>query len=237
MKKIFTVQNLIRFVFLTFIGSIIYVIVRIILAPAVAPVSDIMVRVKSDYVLMLMQCVLGAVAMLLPGFLRRKANLNIPSAMIIFYAIFLFCGIYLGEMRDFYYRVPHWDTILHMFSGFALGALGFSIVNILNNSESTTFSLSPIFVAMFAFCFAVTLGVLWEIYEFTIDFFLGTNSQKYALESGELLVSQAALMDTMKDLIVDAIGALIMSVIGFISLKYNKGWLDGLQVRIHKKKK
>ena len=95
-------------------------------------------------------------------------------------------------------------------------------------------NLSPLFVVIFSFCFAVTLGVVWEIYEFTFDGVLGLNMQKFALESGEALIGRAALVDTMKDLIVDALGAFIMSIIGYISLKYKKGWIEKLQVKIDK---
>ena len=231
MKKLFNAKNLMRFIFLSFIGSIVYIIVRIVLAPTVAPSSEITVRVKGDYVLMLVQCTLGALAMMLPGFLRRRVRLNIPTGMMIAYALFLYSAIYLGEVRNFYYAVPHWDTILHTFSGVALGALGFSVVSLLNRSESVYFSLSPAFVAIFAFCFALSLGVIWEIYEFAVDSLMDINMQKYALESGEPLVGQAALMDTMKDLIVDALGALAVSIVGYISIKHNKGWLERFQVK------
>jgi len=218
------------FIFLSFAGSIAFTIVRIILAPSVAPSSESTIRVKSDYVLMLVQCFLGLLAMLIPGMLRRMIRLDIPSVMIIAYAVFLYCAIYLGEVRDFYHTIPYWDTILHTFSGAALGALGFSLVSILNKSDLVVFSLSPVFMALFAFGFAVSLGVLWEIYEYSVDALLKTNAQKYALKSGQLLVGQAALSDTMKDLIVDAIGALTMAVIGFISMKYKKGWLHRFQL-------
>ncbi|MCL1851844.1 MAG: hypothetical protein FWF88_02295 [Peptococcaceae bacterium] len=230
MKRLFTVKALMWFIFLTFIVTAIYTFIRIILAPAVAPSSDIQVRVKGDYVLMLVQCILGVFLMLIPGYLRRRVNLNIPTLMMIAYAVFLYCAIFLGEM-GFYYRFSHWDSLLHIFSGVGLGALGFSLVSLLNKSEAVTFSLSPFFVALFAFCFAVSLGVIWEIYEFTVDYFLKTNMQKYALEQGEQLIGQAALMDTMKDLIVDAIGGFVMSVIGYMSLKHKKGWLDRLRIK------
>ena len=230
-KKILNTKTLITFIFFTFIVSVAYVSVRIALAPTVAPSSEIPVRVKSDYVLMLLQCIIGVFAMLLPGILMHRIRINIPSNMIIVYAVFLYCAIYLGEVRDFYYRIPHWDTILHIFSGAALGALGFSLIGLLNKSESVTFTLSPVFVALFAFCFAVSLGVIWEIYEFAADFVLQTNMQKYALESGEPLIGRAALIDTMKDLIVDTIGAFVMSVVGYVSLKYKKGWLERVQVK------
>lgn len=224
---------LIGFIFLTFIFSTIYIIYRIALAPTVAPASDaVVIRVKSDYVLMLLQSVFGVAAMMLPGFLKRRANISIPNVMLITYAVFLYCAIYLGEVRNFYYTIPHWDTVLHTFSGAALGALGFSIVSLLNKSGSVTFSLSPAFVALFAFCFALSLGVIWEIYEFTMDSLLQTNMQMYAMENGTPYVGQAALVDTMKDLIVDALGAFTMAIIGYISLKDGKGWLDRFQVRI-----
>jgi uncharacterized membrane protein YjdF len=200
------------------------------LAPGIAPVSEATVRVKSDYSLMLLQCFLGIFAMILPNIIKKKISLNIPSNMLIIYALFLFCGIFLGEVRNYYFRVPHWDTILHIFSSIALGALGFSIVSLLNKSESITFSLSPGFVALFAFCFAISLGVIWEIYEFTVDYFLGLNTQKHTLESGVPLIGQEALLDTMKDLIVNAVGALTIAIIGYVSLKYKKGWLDRYKI-------
>jgi len=231
MKKWFGVKYFMRFIMWTFVFSIIYITVRIVLAPSVAPASDITIRVKSDYVLMLLQSIFGVFAMLLPGFLTHKVKLSIPTGMLVAYAGFLYCAIYLGEVRNFYYNMPHWDTILHIFSGAAIGALGFSIVSLLNNSETTTVSLSPLFVAMFAFGFALALGVLWEVYEFAVDYIFRTNMQKYALENGQALMGQGALMDTMKDLIVDSAGAFVMSVVGYISLKYQKGWLEKFQVR------
>ena len=171
--------------------------------------------------------------MMLPGFLQRKIRLDIPSGMIIVYAAFLYCAIYLGEVHSFYYRIPQWDSILHAFSGMALGAIGFSIIGLLNKSESVPMSLSPVFVALFAFCVAVSIGMIWEIYEFFADLILHTNMQKYALENGELLVGQKALADTMKDIVVDTIGALCSSAIGYVSAKAKNGWLTGLQITRH----
>ena len=92
-------------------------------------------------------------------------------------------------------------------------------------------------MAFFTLCFAVFLGVVWEFYEFTADSILHTNMQKFALESGQLLEGRAALMDTMKDLIVDTVGALVMAVVGYISLKYKKGWVEKLQLHMAKRKK
>lgn len=212
------------FVLVTLVISLIYVSVMLIIAPLED--NEPFERVKSDYVLMALQCVLGILAMFLPSLLRQGLQIEIPSFMMIAYCLFLYAAIYLGEVRSFYYNVPYWDAILHAFSGMMLGALGFSFVCRLNSEDAIQMNLSPLFICCFSLCFAVTLGVIWEIYEFTADNILGTNMQKYALESGEALIGQAALTDTMKDLIVDVIGALAMSVIGYISLKHEKGWVE-----------
>lgn len=234
MKKINWKKGLNYFVMLSLIFSIVYIVIAMTVAPSVANPNEPFVRIKSDYVLMLLQCIVGVFAMLLPGLLRKKINLEIPSYMMILYTVFLYCAIYLGEVRSFYYTVPHWDTILHAFSGAMFGALGFSFINFLNKTEQVPMNLSPMFVVVFAFCFAITLGVIWEFYEFMADGLLGTNMQKFGLEDGTGFIGRAALKDTMKDLIVDAIGAMIMSIIGYISLKYKKGWVEHLLLVIRK---
>jgi len=232
-KKLISSKTVVRLVFLTLLASVVFIAIQLILAPSGVSSASHDVRVKSDYALMLLQCALGVVVMLLPGILERKLRIVIPSGMLIAFAVFLFCAVYLGEVHHFYYRVPHWDTVLHAFSGFALGAIGLSIIGILNKSESVSLSLSPAFIAIFTFCFAMTIGVIWEIYEFAVDTAADLNMQKYMLESGEMLVGRAALADTMKDLIVDAIGALAISVIGYISMKNKEGWLSKMQIRIN----
>ena len=211
-------------VFATLLSSILFIAIAMAMAPSEPNPAEPYRRVKGDYVLML-----------LPSLLKRTLNLVIPSKMMLLFAVFLYCAIYLGEVRAFYYNVPHWDTILHTFSGAMLGALGFSVINFLNKTDRVPMNLSPLFVVVFAFCFALALGVVWEIYEFTADALLHTNMQKFALESGEPLVGRDALMDTMKDLIVDTLGALAMSIIGYISLKYKKGWVEKLL--LHRQRK
>lgn len=225
-----------RFVFFTLILSVFFLLIRIIMAPAVSDPTQPYLRVKQDYILMLVQCILGVFAMILPDLLEKHMHISIPSNMMILYALFLYCAIFLGEVRSFYYNVPHWDTILHTFSGGMLGALGYSFVTILNKSDKIPMNLSPLFVCVFAFCFAVTLGVFWEIYEFSFDGLLKLNMQKFMLEDGTPLIGRNALSDTMKDLIVDSLGAFIMSIVGYISLKYKKGWIENFQVRKVKKK-
>lgn len=216
-------------VFFLFVVSLIFTAYRFSVAP-IEIIGDALVKTKSDYALMFVQCALGIVGMILPRFIEHRLELKIPSGMMIWYIIFLYCAIFLGEVRDFYYQIKHWDTILHIFSGGMLGALGFAFVSYLNETDVFPINLSPIFVAMFAFCFAVTLGVFWEIYEFTFDGLLGLNMQKFMLEDKTLLVGRDALADTMKDLIVDCLGALVVTIFGFISLKYNIGWVQSIQL-------
>ena len=217
------------FVFASLLVSAIFVAVRLVLAPS-QPDGSNFERLKSDYVLMLVQCVLGMVVLLLPSVIARRLKIEIPSGMMILFVIFLYCAIYLGEVRSFYYHIQSWDTVLHWFSGAMIGALGFSFVALFNNSERIPVNLSPFFVAAFAFCFAVTLDVFWEFYEYSFDGLLGLNMQKFALEDGTQLVGRAALQDTMKDLVVDAVGAFAASLIGYISLKHKKGWIEKFQI-------
>ena len=221
-------------IFLTLLLSVVTISITMYFAPTESSPENPYARVKGDYVLMLLQCVVGVLAMLLPSFLQKKWQLVIPSRMMILFALFLYSAIYLGEVRDFYYNVPHWDTILHTCSGAMLGALGFSVIHFLNKDERVPMHLSPAFIAFFTLCFAVFLGAVWEIYEFTADSILHTNMQKFALEDGTLLMGHNALKDTMKDIIVDTIGALVMSIIGYISIKYKKGWVEKLL--LHRKK-
>lgn len=223
-QKIFT-----NFVFILFVGSLIFTAYRFSVAP-VEITGDALVKTKSDYALMFLQCALGIVGMILPRFIEHRMELKIPSGMMLWYIIFLYCAIFLGEVRDFYYQIKHWDTILHIFSGGMLGALGFAFVSYLNETDVFPINLSPIFVAMFAFCFAVTLGVFWEIYEFTFDGLLGLNMQKFMLEDKTMLIGRAALADTMKDLIVDCLGAFVVTVFGYITLKHNIGWVESMQL-------
>ena len=219
-------------VLLTLIASTIWVIVVMAMAPT--ETTEAHVRVKSDYVLMLLQCLVGIVAMGLPRLLEKRFGVSVPSKMMLLYVLFLYCAIYLGEVRSFYYLVPHWDNILHGFSGAMLGALGFSVVSLLNDTDRVPVNLSPAFVALFTFCFAVAIGVVWEVYEFAADGLFGTNMQKFGPQDGVDFVGRAALADTMVDLMVDAIGALVMAVIGYVSLKFKKGWIETLQLKFRR---
>lgn len=211
------------FVFVSLILATIYAGVRMIQAEPGAVASFPHQRLRSDYTLMLVQCVLGIVVMFLPSMLVNRLNFNIPRPAIIAYFVFIYCAIFLGEIGAFYYRFEFWDDLLHFFSGGMLAILGYIIVDTLNTQKKIHVALSPLFVALFAFCFALTIGALWEIWEFAFDSMLGLNMQKFALETGELLVGQEALADTMTDLIVDAVAGFVVSAICYVALRIRAG--------------
>ena len=217
-KEKLSTQNIIAIIlFITLVASSIYSLVQFILAPEEIPEGMPSQNIKSDYLLMLTQCLLGLVVMMLPPLFTHKLKVMVPSFMTILYYVFLYCSIFLGEIFHFYYNFPHWDLMLHAMSGAMLGILGFLIVDWLNKDEHAKISMNPFFVSLFAFSFALMIGALWEIYEFSFDKFLGLNMQKFAYQNGELMVGREALSDTMEDIIIDAIAALAVSTIGFFT--------------------
>lgn len=139
---------------------------------------------------------------LLPMVLGRRLRLFIPPEFEALTVIFVFASLFLGEVRGFYVRFWWWDIVLHTASGFLLGILGFLLVYVLNEKEDIELHMKPGFVALFAFSFAVGLGALWEIFEFGMDQFFGLNMQRN-------------LVNTMWDLIVDTIGAVVISALGY----------------------
>jgi flagellar biosynthesis protein FliR len=173
----------------------------------------------SDYVKVILECLLGIFALFLPSALEHRFKITFPNAMHIFFVVFLYAAVILGEVHGFYYRFFHWDTVFHTLSGAMLAAFGFSVIDIINRSERINLGLSDAFMSFFSFCFAVMLDTLWEIVEFIMDTFLSLNMQQYILPNGTVLAGHEALVDTMKDLIVDLLGALCISVIGYILLK------------------
>ncbi len=205
----------------------------------------IIVAKNMSYALTAFQSVLGIVVLGFPYFMRKKLKLVLPFFMKVILVVFVYMAIFLGEVRHFYLLYGFWDVLLHTFSGMIFALLSLSIVSLLNNNNKGL-QLSPIFVAIFAFCFSVTIGMLWEIFEFGVDSILGYNMQKFipqvdALWNGgrsdlplagtaeqiaEFFRSPAgykyALMDTMEDILVDALGALIVSIVGYFIIKKNK---------------
>jgi uncharacterized membrane protein YjdF len=149
----------------------------------------------------------------LPGILGRRMKIYIPPEFELMAILFIFASLFLGEVGDYYERFWWWDVALHTSSGLLLGILGFLLVYVLNNQPNIRLSMSPAFVALFALVFAVAVGALWEIFEFGMDTFFGTNMQK------PMLGDESGLTDTMIDLIVDTIGATVIAVIGYIYMK------------------
>lgn len=218
-KKTGRVKTIFEWILLlTLMGSVVFAVIRYINAPDDTLVAE-GERLKNDYLLMIVQCIAGVLVMFLPSVLGKKFKFDIPNYMFVLYYFFLYCAIYLGEVGSFYYRIPFWDTMLHGMSACMLGALGFSVVFMFNDSPEVSIKLSPLFVGIFAFCFAVAIGVIWEMYEFTLDSLFEMNMQKYRLETGQQLLGHTALIDTMEDLIVDVAGALLTAVVGSVTLR------------------
>ncbi|MBR7041135.1 MAG: hypothetical protein IKI24_04760 [Clostridia bacterium] len=113
-------------------------------------------------------CVLCLILFLIPGFLRRVLRIRVPEVLQIIILLFIFAAEMMGELFHFFTRVPGWDTILHTLTGFLMASVGLSLVDLLNSSKAK-FSLSPAYMALVAFCFAMTIGVLWEFFEFGMD--------------------------------------------------------------------
>ena len=212
-------------------------------------------------------CILTLVLLYLPSWVQVKLHIELPPALEITILCFIFAAEILGEVNSFYVVVPNWDTMLHTLNGFLAAAVGFSLVLLLNDDERLTFDLSPFFLALVAFCFSMTIGVLWEFFEFGMDFFFHTDMQKdiviHALYSvaldptntnqvvtvpniqdviinGESLgvggYLDIGIIDTMKDLFVNFIGAVVFSVLGFFYARSKGTRQKGTQNLVPKKK-
>jgi len=172
--------------------------------------------------MVLFLCSLALVLTFLPLFFKRKYNILIPAEFEIIFVLFIYTSIILGEVHGYYTKIWWWDVLLHTVSGITIGFIGFIIMYIFYFKN--LLHTSAILIAIFSFCFALALGAIWEIIEFTIDSSFGFNMQK------------SGLIDTMWDLIVDALGALFTSIIGYMYIKYNKGFIiNRLMARLVKK--
>lgn len=143
----------------------------------------------------------------LPVALGRRFQVQIPAEFELLAVVFIYAALFLGEVRGYYVRFWWWDIVLHTASGFLLGLLGFLLVYVLNEKPNIDLHMKPSFVALFAFMFSVGVGALWEILEFAMDQTFGLNMQK------------SGLVDTMWDLIVDAVGAFVISLLGWSYLR------------------
>jgi len=148
-----------------------------------------------------------------PLIFSHRLPVRIPLEYEILAILFVFAALFLGEFRSYYERFWWWDIALHGTSGLLLGILGFLLVYVLNESKSIELHMRPAFVALFAFMFAVSVGTVWEIFEFGMDQLVGTTMQKPMLDD------PSGLTDTMWDLIVDTIGAMIISCFGWWNMK------------------
>ena len=201
-------------------------------------------------------CVLVLVLFLAPAFVEDKMDLTIPPLFKAIIFTFIFAAEILGEIDSFYVKIPGWDTMLHTINGFLFAAVGFSLIYLLNRG-SKDFNLSPFYMALVAFCFSMTIGVIWEFFECSMDMFFNMDMQKdYLLttvnsvnldpaNSGEVIhvkdivetvittssgetttiedgYLDVGIRDTMKDLLVNLIGAVVFSTIGYFSLKNDK---------------
>ena len=201
-------------------------------------------------------CLLSLFLLLVPFFIQKNFKITLPNTLEIIILLFIFSAEILGEIQNFYGIFPFWDTMLHTINGFLAAAVGFSLINLLNkNSEK--FNLSPVYLCLVAFCFSMTIGVLWEFFEFASDKILSIDMQKdrvvdkissveldpeknnnpivikdigytiiYDKEGKELAkISNGYLdigiNDTMKDLIVNFIGAVVFSSLGYFYLISN----------------
>lgn len=151
------------------------------------------------------------------GMIRRT-----PYLLLGTFLLFALAAIVAGEMFGVYKAIWWWDDMLHCLAGAIFGITGFLVVYFLNGRYSM--AISPVFIAVFAFTFAVTVGVLWEIFEFTVDFFFHTALQQWNLPVNSILMGRSyqgtGLRDTMSDLIVTWIGASIVSVFTYLIYKH-----------------
>ena len=141
----------------------VYVILRLLVVAALIR-SAMLKEYESMFV-----CLLVLVLFMLPSFLERKLKIDLPDTLEIIILIFIFAAEILGELGCYFIHYPSWDTMLHTTSGFLCAAIGFSLVNLLNKDNRISLSLSPLYMAIAAFCFSMTIGVLWEFIEFSAD--------------------------------------------------------------------
>ena len=200
-------------------------------------------------------CALTLVLFLLPTVFERALMIDLPNTLEIVIMLFIFAAETLGEISSFYTTFKGWDTILHTINGFLCAAIGFALVDMLNRTEKFSLSLSPVFMSIVAFCFSMTIGVLWEFFECGMDQLMMLDMQKDAVVNSissvmldpsglnnrvmiqdivdTIVVTgdgqqislglggylDIGLLDTMKDLFVNFIGAVVFSVIGYFYVK------------------
>ena len=123
-------------------------------------------------------CSLTLVLFMIPSFVERRLHIDVPNTLEVIILLFIFSAEILGEIQEYYLIFPFWDTMLHTINGFLMAAIGIAMVDILNRSRRFRVRLSPVFVAVVAFCFSMTIGVLWEFFEYGMDYFFQMDMQK-----------------------------------------------------------
>ena len=129
-------------------------------------------------------CVLTLILFTIPSFIERTIRIDIPDTLEIIILLFIFAAEILGEIQAYYVQFPYWDTMLHTLNGFLCAAIGFSLLDILNRDERLAFKLSSVYLAVVAFCFSMTIGVMWEFFEFGMDEMFGLDMQKDTVMTG-----------------------------------------------------
>jgi uncharacterized membrane protein YjdF len=160
-----------------------------------------------------------AILICLPMVAGKFFKVDIPLPLEVFSVLFIYASLFLGELKNYYTNFWWWDVLMHVSSGLAFGILGFFILYILYKTEKI--KTSPKMIAMFSFVFALAIGALWEIVEFTLDNTFGTHMQSGSFYGAA--IQNCGLIDTMKDLIDDSIGALFSAIMGYLYLKRNSG--------------
>lgn len=222
---------------------------------------------KSSFAVYVVLCILTLLLLLAPAFIQVQFRIELPSVLEVIVLVFVFSAEILGEISSFYEIFPFWDTVLHTMNGFLAAAIGFSLVDLLNRSDRVKFELSPLYLAIVSFCFSMTIGVIWEFFEFGMDQLFGFDMQKDAIVhsiSSVMLdpthtnhairindITQVTvngqdlglggyldigLIDTMEDLVVNFIGAVVFSVFGFLYVK-NRGKKDSIISRFVPRRK
>lgn len=123
-------------------------------------------------------CALTLVLLVMPSLIQINLKIELPTALEIIMLLFIFAAEILGEIQAYYEKIPMWDTVLHTLNGFLMAAIGFALVDILNRNKKISFQLSPAFLAIVAFCFSMTIGVIWEFFEFGMDQIFHLDMQK-----------------------------------------------------------
>jgi len=185
----------------------------LIILQLIMAVEVVVLLTKGEWLQAFLVCMIMTIT-IAPLLFSERMPVNIPPEFNMLVIIFVFASLFLGEIRGFYLRFWWWDIALHTGSGLLLGIFGFLLVYVLNENSRINVYLNIRFVALFAFLFAVAMGAMWEIFEFGMDQFFGTNMQ--GMIPGD---PSSGLTDTMWDLIVDVLGAAAVSLPGWWYMK------------------